>query len=158
MKKRLVALVLCVAMLLGCTVVRAEEEYPSYETTLFSVLDFDFVVEKCRNSDKGVARALIALFLWDDYHQKVENAYELDFTQPIYVSAYSNSIATALVVNFFSKDGHHVYFFSDGKEVGYTVNTDTPSGVKSTLSLLCDWTYEVSTSDLLTALDMINQN
>ncbi len=161
MKKRLVALVLCLVTLLGCTVARAEEEYLYYETTWFSEveLDFDAALETCRNSDRGVYRALVALFSCVEYNRKVENAYEPDFSQPIYVSAFSSDDAPCvLIVDFFSEDGHHVSLFSDGNQVIYDVDTDTPSYIKSTQTLICDWSYEISSSDLLTVAEAINQN
>ncbi len=157
MKKHLVALVLCLVMVLGCTVVRAEEKYLNYETTLFSEIDFDAFMEACRNSDGGVYRALVALFSCAEYQQKVENAYEPDFSQPIYVSAFSGD-GTSCVVDFFSEDGHHVCLFMGGNQVIYDVDTNTPSHVKSAQVSLCDWTYELSTSDLLTVLEALEQN
>ena len=162
MKKHLVALVLCVMMLLGCTAARAEDEYLyyEYETTWFSEveLDFDVALETCRNSDRGVYRALVALFSCVEYNRKVENAYEPDFSQPIYVSAFSRSSNLALVVDFFSEDGHHVRLFTDGQQVAYNVDTEVPSVVKTVQTLACDWTYEISSSDLLTVAEAINQN
>lgn len=158
MKKRLVALVLCVMMLLGCTAARAEEDCFYYETTVFSDLDFDAIMETCRDSDNGVIRALIVFLACVEYNSKVENTYEPDFSQPIYVSAFSRSSNLALVVDFFSEDGHHVRLFTDGQQVAYNVDTDTSSYVKSTQVSLCYWTYELSTSDLLTVLETLDQN
>ena len=158
MKKHLVALVLCVMMLLGCTAARAEEDCFYYETTVFSDLDFDAIMETCRDSDNGVIRALIVFLACVEYNSKVENTYEPDFSQPIYVSAFSRSSNLALVVDFFSEDGHHVRLFTDGQQVAYNVDTDTPSYVKSTQVSLCYWTYELSTSDLLTVLETLDQN
>ena len=158
MKKHLVALVLCVMMLLGCTAARAEEDCFYYETTVFSDLDFDAIMETCRDSDNGVIRALIVFLACVEYNSKVENTYEPDFSQPIYVSAFSRSSNLALVVDFFSEDGHHVRLFTDGQQVAYNVDTEAPSVVKTVQTLACDWTYEISSSDLLTVAEAINQN
>ena len=158
MKKHLVALVLCLVMVLGCVGARAEEDCFYYETTVFSDLDFDAIMETCRDSDNGVIRALIVFLACVEYNSKVENTYEPDFSQPIYVSAFSRSSNLALVVDFFSEDGHHVRLFTDGQQVAYNVDTDTPFYVKSTQVSLCYWTYELSTSDLLTVLETLDQN
>ena len=158
MKKHLVALVLCLVTLLGCVGARAEDDDLYYETTLFSKLDFDTTMETCRDSDNGLQRALIAFFACVEYNQEVEDAYEPDFSQPIYVGAFSRNSNLALIVAFFSEDGHSVRLFTDGQQVAYNVDTGTPSNVKSTLTFICDWIYELSSSDLHALSEALDQN
>ena len=144
MKKRLVALVLCVMMLLGCTAARADYNYffPDW------LSKFDFSESTCRSSSFN--RSALAALAILDYSTSVSNAYEVDFSQPVYVSNFpSDSGDSSRYVDFFTKSGIHVRLFINSAVVLYDVDTDIPSYVKTINTMICDWSYEAPVSEIL---------
>ncbi len=141
MKKRLVALVLCVMLVLGCTAVRAEEDPEVFEGLLLSM--FDFSESACRNSSMN--RSALAAIAYLEYQTSVDNAYDADFSQPFYVG-FRDDFAH---VYFFSEDGHAIQLLILGSTVAYShLETQTPSIIKSFLTGYCDWVYTASASEM----------
>ena len=155
MKKRLVALVLCLVMVLGCTVARVEDDNAYFLATILPHINLS--AEDCRIS--GSNRALTAINVIVEYLMNVDDAYSPDLTQPIYISAYTVDSDTYLIVNFFSEDNHHILllFAAEGTVVTYSVNTETPTYVKSYASAIFDWTYSLSSSEINTATKKLKE-
>ena len=155
MKKRLVALVLCLVTLLGCVGARAEDDDAYFLATILPHINLS--AEDCRIS--GSNRALIAINVIVEYLMNVDDAYSPDLTQPIYVSAFAVDSDTYLIVNFFSEDNHHVQllFTAENAIVIYSVNAETPSYVKSCASAMFDWTYSPSSSEINTATKKLKE-
>ena len=143
MKKRLVALVLCLVTLLGCTVARADYNYFFPDWLNY----FDFSESACRSSSFN--RSALAAIAFLDYGTSVSNAYKVDFSQPIYVSNFtSDSGDSNRYVDFFTENGYHVRLFINTVVVFYDVDTDTPSVVKSKNAIISDWSYEASITEI----------
>ncbi len=82
MKKRLVALVLCVALMLGCTVVRAEENNSEDGAQIFSFPQMEEALAYSAeeyHSNPTLCAVLIA-YAYAGYRSFVDDAYEADFT------------------------------------------------------------------------------
>ena len=150
MKKRLVALVLCLVMVLGCTVVRGEDDSTFFEGLLLSM--FDFSEGTCRNSSMN--RSALAAIAYLDYSTSVDNAYEADFSKPFYVG-FSDDIG---FVQFFSENGHSILLLTSGSLVFYNHDTYSPSTAKIGLTSSCEWVYEASLSEMAEVFRTISES
>lgn len=143
MKKCLVALVLCLVMVLGCTVAKADYDYFFPDWLNY----FDFSESACRSS--SLNRSALAAIALLDYGISASNVYEVDFSQPIYVSNFtSDSGDSNRYVDFFTESGRHVRLFITPLVVLIDEDTDTPSHVKTINALVCDWSYEASITEI----------
>ncbi|MDO4838341.1 MAG: hypothetical protein Q4B32_08085 [Clostridia bacterium] len=154
MKKRLVALVLCLVTLLGCTVARAEDDSAYFISTYLSL--FSLSEEDCRYS--GTNRAIIAMLASAEYNSKVDGSFMQDFAQPIYVSAFTSDSGALIIVDLFSEDGNHVTLYSfENTVISYTCDRVTPSSVETLRTFTCKWSYSLSLSEISIAIDTITE-